>query len=85
VQESDLAESKDRINALNAQEVSLDDVQSGTLFQISDCISFERLCVAFRNEFVFYGEGLLAQRPTPKLDDHPSSFVPRLLIQYIRS
>jgi hypothetical protein len=29
----------------------------------------------FRNEFVFYGEGLLAPRPTPKLEDHPLSFV----------
>jgi hypothetical protein len=29
----------------------------------------------FRNEFVFYGEGLLAPSPTPKLEDHPLSFV----------
>jgi hypothetical protein len=29
----------------------------------------------FRNEFVFYGEGLLAPRPTPKLEDHPLSSV----------
>jgi hypothetical protein len=39
----------------------------------------------FRNEFVFYGEGLLAPRPTPKLEDHPLVVCPRLLIQYIRS
>jgi hypothetical protein len=25
--------------------------------------------------FAFYGEGLLAPRPTPKLGDHPLSFV----------
>jgi hypothetical protein len=30
-----------------------------------------RLMDPFRNEFVFYGEGLLAPRPTPKLKDHP--------------
>jgi hypothetical protein len=24
----------------------------------------------FRNKLIFYGEGLLARRPTPKLDDH---------------
>jgi hypothetical protein len=24
-----------------------------------------------RNKFIFYGEGLLAPRPTPKLEDHP--------------
>jgi hypothetical protein len=29
----------------------------------------------FRNMLVFYGEGLLAPRPTPKLEDHPLSFV----------
>jgi len=33
---------------------------------------------------VFYREGLLAPRPTPTLEDHPSSAV-RLLIQFIRS
>jgi hypothetical protein len=25
----------------------------------------------FRNRFIFYGEGLLVLRPTPKLEDHP--------------
>jgi hypothetical protein len=34
-----------------------------------------RLIDPFRNEFVFYGEGLLAPHPTPKLEDHPLSFV----------
>jgi hypothetical protein len=29
----------------------------------------------FRNRFIFYGEGLLAPRPTPKLEDHPLSSV----------
>jgi hypothetical protein len=33
-----------------------------------------RLIDPFRNKFVFYGEGLLAPRPTPKLEDHPLSF-----------
>jgi hypothetical protein len=34
-----------------------------------------RLIDPFRKEFVFYGEGLLAPRPTSKLEDHPLSFV----------
>jgi hypothetical protein len=34
-----------------------------------------RLIDPFRNEFVFYGEGLLAPRQTPQLKDHPLSFV----------
>jgi hypothetical protein len=34
-----------------------------------------RLIDPFRNEFVFYGEGLLAPRPTPKLEDRRLSFV----------
>jgi hypothetical protein len=34
-----------------------------------------RLIDPFRNEFVFYGKELLAQRPTPKLEEHPLSFV----------
>jgi hypothetical protein len=29
----------------------------------------------FRNRFIFYGEGLLAPCPTPKLEDHPLSSV----------
>jgi hypothetical protein len=29
----------------------------------------------FRNKKNFYGEGLLAPRPTPKLENHPSSLV----------
>jgi hypothetical protein len=29
----------------------------------------------FRNRFIFYGEGLLATRPTPKLEEHPLSSV----------
>jgi hypothetical protein len=31
--------------------------------------------VNFRNKIIFYGEELLAQRPTPKLEDHPLSAV----------
>jgi len=34
---------------------------------------------------MFYREGLLAPRPTPKLEDHPLVGCPRLLIQFIRS
>jgi hypothetical protein len=34
-----------------------------------------RLIDPFRNEFFFYGEGLLVPRPTPKLEDHPLAFV----------
>jgi hypothetical protein len=30
-----------------------------------------RLCIVFRNMVIFYGEELLAPRPTPKLEDHP--------------
>jgi hypothetical protein len=33
-----------------------------------------RLIDPFHNEFVFYGEGLLAPRPPPQLEDHPLSF-----------
>jgi hypothetical protein len=31
--------------------------------------------MTFRNKLIFYGEELLAPRPTPKLDDHPLSAV----------
>jgi hypothetical protein len=34
-----------------------------------------RLCFFLRNKFIFYDEGLLAPLPTPKLEDHPLSFV----------
>ena len=34
-----------------------------------------RLCDLFRNMVIFYGEELLAPRPTPKLEDHPLSAV----------
>jgi hypothetical protein len=34
-----------------------------------------RLIDPFCYMLVFYGEGLLAQHPTPKLEDHPFSFV----------
>jgi hypothetical protein len=30
-----------------------------------------RLCIVVRNIVIFYGEELLAPRPTPKLEDHP--------------
>jgi hypothetical protein len=31
--------------------------------------------MVFRNMVIFYGEELLAPRPTPKLEDHPLSAV----------
>jgi hypothetical protein len=34
-----------------------------------------RLLVYFRNRLIFYGESLLAPRPTPKLEDHSLSAV----------
>jgi hypothetical protein len=34
-----------------------------------------RLCIVFRNMVIFYGEELLAPRPTPKLEDQPLSAV----------
>jgi hypothetical protein len=33
------------------------------------------IIVNFRNKIIFYGEELLAPRPTPKLEDHPLSLV----------
>jgi hypothetical protein len=34
----------------------------------------------FRNRFIFYGEGLLAKRPTPKPEDHLLSFAQDCLV-----
>jgi hypothetical protein len=34
-----------------------------------------RSCIVFRNMVLFYGEELLAPRPTPKLEDHPLSAI----------
>jgi hypothetical protein len=34
-----------------------------------------RLCKIIRNVVIFYGEELLAPRPTPKMEDHPLSAV----------
>jgi hypothetical protein len=34
-----------------------------------------RIIDPFRNMLAFYGEGLLAPRPTLKLEDHPLSFI----------
>jgi hypothetical protein len=39
------------------------------------CSPGPRLCIVFRNVVIFYGEELLAPRPTPKLEDHPLSAV----------
>jgi hypothetical protein len=48
-------------------------VHPPTSFQrISPC---PRLLVNFRNKIIFYGEELLAPRPTPKLEDNPLSAV----------
>jgi hypothetical protein len=44
-----------------------------------------RLLVNFRNNFIFYGEELLAPRPTPSARGPPLVGCSRLLIQYIRS
>jgi hypothetical protein len=35
----------------------------------------KRLFVTFRSKLIFYGEELLAPRPTPKMEDHPLSAV----------
>jgi hypothetical protein len=40
--------------------------------RISPC---PRRFETFLNKLIFYGEGLLAPRPTPKLEDHPLSAV----------
>jgi hypothetical protein len=50
--------------------------------RISPC---PRLLVNSHNKIIFYGEELLAPRPTPKLEDHPLSAVRDCLFQYIRS
>jgi hypothetical protein len=39
----------------------------------------------FSNNICFYGEELLAPRPTPQAGGQPLAGCPRLLIQYIRS
>jgi hypothetical protein len=41
--------------------------------------------VNFCNKIIFYGEELLAPRPTPQAGGPPLVGYPRLLIQYIRS
>jgi hypothetical protein len=41
-----------------------------------------RLCWMIRNLVIFYGEELLAPRPTPKLEDHPLSAVYDCLLKY---
>jgi hypothetical protein len=41
--------------------------------------SIPRPCVTFRNKLSFYGEGLLAPRPTPNLEDRPLSAVHNIL------
>jgi hypothetical protein len=38
-------------------------------------LAIYRLLVNFRNKIIFYGEELLAPRPTPKLEDHLLSAV----------
>jgi hypothetical protein len=39
----------------------------------------------FRNKLIFYGEELLAPRPTPKLEDHPLSAVHGCLFRIFAS
>jgi hypothetical protein len=38
-------------------------------------IQVRRSFMTFVTNLFFYGEGLLTPRPTPKLEDHPLSFV----------
>jgi hypothetical protein len=46
--------------------------ESNSLFRSCQRISpSPRRFETFRNKLLFYGEGLLAPRPTPKLEDHP--------------
>jgi hypothetical protein len=48
------------------------------LYSILNCLgrlSKESVQVQGSCKFIFYGEGLLAPHPTPKLEDHPLSFV----------
>jgi hypothetical protein len=42
-----------------------------------------RLCIVFRNMVIFYGEELLAPRPTPKLEG--AFFLYKIFIYYISS
>jgi hypothetical protein len=42
-------------------------------------------CVTFRNKLAFYGEELLASRPTPKLEDHLLSAVRDCLFNVLQS
>ena len=49
------------------------------------CLQRKHLAHEYFLTIFFYGEELLAPRPTPKLEDHPLSAVQRLLIQFIRS
>jgi hypothetical protein len=48
-------------------------------------VRFRGPCVWFVTCLIFYGEEVLAPRPTLKLEDHPYSAVRGLLFQYIRS
>jgi hypothetical protein len=50
-------------------------VQIMKLLVMQLCPPSRQLIDPFRNEFVFYGGGLLAPRPTPKLEVHPLSSV----------
>jgi hypothetical protein len=51
---------------------------------LRDCIIIiilgEEYCLIFRNKFIFYSEGLLASRPTPKSGGPPPVGCPLLLI-----
>jgi hypothetical protein len=59
-----------------------------SIFVSLGCLSHESAKVqglTFLNKFIFYGEDLLASRPTPKLQDTDLVDCPRLLIKYIHN
>jgi hypothetical protein len=45
----------------------------------------QRPFVTFRNKLIFYGERLLAPRPTPKLEDHLLEWHTNILLPYVPS
>jgi hypothetical protein len=79
-----LPESSFYINMLQSRKALTGDVITGTSIHwgtIYITKSYQRispgprLCAVFHNLVIFYGEELLAPRPTPKLEGHPLSAV----------
>jgi hypothetical protein len=52
--------------------------------QVPATCPYSELCVNISQQHIFYGEELLAPRPTPKLEDHPLSAVRDLFNIYCR-